>query len=79
MKLILEKHIDDDDWESEGDFFDALVDLVYEYQMGIIDGAKWRIIGDNEQIAVVRESSLAPQFSIDSDEYEEEEEDEDGS
>ena len=80
MKLILEKHIDDDDWESEGESQDkilaALIDLFYEDPMEIFDGAKCRFIDDNERIAVVRESSLAPQFSIDSDEYEE---DEDGS
>ena len=72
MKLILEKHIADDDWESEGDFFDALIDLFYEDPPELFDGAKWRIISDKENMAVVKESSLAPQFSIDSDEYEDE-------
>ena len=80
MKLIIERRIDDDDWEREGESPDeilaALIDLFYEDPMEIFSGAKCRFIGDNEQIAVVRESSLAPQFAIDSDEYEE---DEDGS
>jgi len=76
MKLILEKHIADDDWESEGKSQDkilaALIDLFYEDPPELFDGAKWRIISDKENMAVVKESSLAPQFSIDSDEYEDE-------
>jgi len=80
MKLIIERQIHDYNGESEGksedEILDALIDLFYEDPMEIFDGAKCRFIGDNEQIAVVRESSLAPQFAIDSDEYEE---DEDGS
>ena len=50
MKLILEKHIDDDEWESEGEFFDALVDLVYEYPMEIFDGAKWPVTVDADAL-----------------------------
>ena len=81
MKLIIERQIHDYNGESEGKSQDenlaALIDLFYEDPPELFDGAKWRIIDDNQQIAVVRESSLAPQFSIDSDEYEEEEDDED--
>ena len=78
MKLIVEKHINDD-WaaeeKSQYEILAALIALFYEDPPELFSGAKLRIIGDKERIAVVREPSLAPQFSIDS----EEAEDEDGS
>ena len=75
MKLIIERQIHDYNGESEGKSEDeilaALIDLFYEDPPELFDGAKWRIISDKENMAVVKEPSLAPQFSVDSDEYEE--------
>ena len=77
MKLILEKHIAISNWESEeksrDEILAALIEYFYEDPPELFNGAKWRIIDDKEQIAVVMEPSLAPQFSIDSEEYEEDE------